>query len=84
MQTAPLAGPFEAESRQGKRGKREASAKLFRDGGFVVLGLAGAKHSRRIIARIRYHVNNYLLGMYSNACAILGKGHGKERAYATI
>jgi hypothetical protein len=47
----------------------------------VVLGRAGSERSQRIIARIRYQVNNYLLDMYSNARAILGKGRREERAY---
>jgi hypothetical protein len=45
----------------------------------VVLGRAGAERSQRIVARIRYQVNNYLLGMYSNTCSVLGKG-AQERA----
>jgi hypothetical protein len=48
----------------------------------VVLGRAGAERSRHILARIRYQVNNYLLDMYSNACAVLGEGHGGELTHA--
>ena len=76
---APVVASLQAGSSLGARGNRGASAKLFRDERFVVLGRAGAERSHRIIAQIRYQVNNYLLDMYSNARAVLGKGRGELR-----
>jgi hypothetical protein len=74
---AYVVASLQAGSFLGARGNREASAELFRDVGFVVLGRAGAGCSQRIVAQNRYQVNNYLLGMYSNTCSDLGKGRDR-------
>lgn len=70
---------LQAGSSLGKQGRRQEGAELSWDVGFVVLGRAGAERSQRILSRIRYQVNSYLFGMYSNARAVLGKGRGEDR-----
>ncbi len=74
FRSCPLAyvvASLQAGSFPGGRRNRDASAEQFRDGVRVADERAGTERSQRIVVRSRYQLNNYLLGTYSNARAVL-------------